>query len=192
MVDDCQTYAHIAYVLVEYFQIRDDEDRPLWMQIKSGDSNRRPGLDANNQICKLDRRTNPGDSDTDNSQIMHVIAPRPARPVRWPLFLRNLNPEHLSDPLLDEESLQQSSQVPMHRDELSLVDSAERKVLIETPKSQPDFLTAERITPTTHKYSIRTNKSRNHSVASTISPADVCPFHLTDLIDSPAPECDWI
>lgn len=156
MVDERKTYAHIARVLIGYFQIRHDEDRPLWTQIRPGNPLRRPG-----RFHDADERQM-GDCRTDDSHmdacaekttvVPHIVAPQPVRPVRWPLLLGDFEPEYLIQQGANGNGIELEGEIGMRCSQhngLAIFGNTERKALVHTPGSDCDFewQTAEMIIP---------------------------------------------
>lgn len=192
MVDDHETYAHIARVLVEYFQIRDDDDKPLWTKMIPGDLYRRPGKCLGEE--KNGYKAVGVDTVIKEGPSFYMTAPEPVHPVRWPLFLSDLKVHHFSpESMTDEES----DYEPWIEDEdLARLGNAEHRVQIETPQNLTEATTAEMIIPTESDYLIQTDESQDdappfHMFDLASSPADVGPFHLSDLLGLPV-EWNWV
>lgn len=188
MVDNRETYTHIARVLVEYLQIRDGEDKPLWTEIAPGDSYRRPGKCLGEE--KNENKDAGVDTAIEEGYLFYITAPGPVYPVRWPLFLSDLRVDHFSpESMTDEES---DYEPWRDQEDLARLGNAEHRVHIETVQNLTEAMTAEMIIPTESTYTIQTDESQDDAPPFDLaSPADVGPFHLSDLLDCPV-EWSWI
>lgn len=185
MVNNREPYAHIAHVLVEYLQIRDDENKPLWTQITPDDSIRRPGNytgkeESGNEVYELH-------ADNGEGSILYMLGPQPVRPVRWPFFESDPGVDYFSFGALTNEE-DSGSHYDACDDHLEICDlarlgNAEHRVHVERDQNLTEAMTAELITPIESAYLIQTDESQDDVPAFRLaSPVAVGPFHLSDLL----------
>lgn len=157
MVDERETNAHIARVLIDCFQIRDDDDEPLWTQIRPGNLQRRPGyihdVDADElQVCESECRADDSPSRVDahvhvctekTAMVSHIVSPQPVRPIRWPLLLEDFEPEYLIQQTVNGGKIQDEGEMISMRyskqNGLAILGNAERRALVHRPESDLDF-----------------------------------------------------
>lgn len=78
------------------------------------------------------------------------------------------------------------------QDGITLLGNAGHRVHIETPQPLTEAMTAELITPNDSDYQIQADVLQDDtSPFGLISPVDVGPFHLSDLLNFRV-KCDWL
>lgn len=195
MVDNDETYAQIARVLVEYFQIRDDEDKPLWTEMIPGDLYRRPGDSPSDDDEEIEDSAYETDTDIEEDDMFDFAASEPLVPAPKLCFLSDLlsaapfDPDFMTD---DEDECPLGGINRFKQDGITLLGNAEHSVHIATPQNLTEAMTAELITPMDSDYLIQTNELQDDTSAfGLVSPVDVGSFHLSDLLDVPI-EWDWL
>lgn len=156
MVNDRETYEHIAIVILEYLQVRDEDNNPLWTNLASGDIYRRPGdvededLEDEEFLFKGLPYESLHDETLANEPVLHIAAPQPILPSPWRLFLSDLelvlfvdeSPTDITDGSEDG-----SCASSYEDDELLLVRACHRAAarigIIEHPEARFRPMTAE-------------------------------------------------
>ncbi|KAJ5764506.1 hypothetical protein N7533_003187 [Penicillium manginii] len=87
LVDSGGTYGNVAKVVLQYYQIRGERYRPLWIDFLPGDPNLRPELEhapLHNSSSSGRHSQRPGILHIHNE--LTLFARKPIRRVRWPFW----------------------------------------------------------------------------------------------------------
>ncbi|KAJ5812099.1 hypothetical protein N7474_008400 [Penicillium riverlandense] len=176
LVDANETYAEIARTVMQHYQIRDDDKTPLWLTVDPGDANYRP-RDKQQQVNssrimreKLRKRQEASQQKVSTNHNgaghqpwYHIPAPRPARPINWPLFLSDLKLGHSLEGN-DEDVCGGEGGIHRRFDEdfirLGRV-KAKKTVIVEQPSSLAQPMSAELINPTQTDLEQQQNRKGN-------------------------------
>ncbi|KAJ5610510.1 Lipopolysaccharide-modifying protein [Penicillium lagena] len=162
LVDANETYAEIARFVMQHYQIRDDDKMPLWLNIDLGDANYRPRdrqREMNNSLIQREKlrerqeasqpklSTNP--KEVGHQPCYHIPAPRPARPIDWPLFLSDLKLSHsLEGNDEDERGEEGSTRRSFDESFIHLSSINPKKTVIsKQPRSLAQSMSAELVSP---------------------------------------------
>ncbi|KAJ5895205.1 hypothetical protein N7495_006896 [Penicillium taxi] len=133
MVDNGATHAEIAHTIMQHYQIRDHNDKPLWVDVKL---------------------QSPSSGDTGKPKARHSgheepwsPTSAPVRPTQWPLFLQDLNIDSSVENFCeesderDDESSRPRRSINFGEEDIPILDDERRIVLINNTGTQPKRMT---------------------------------------------------
>ncbi|CAL5873734.1 uncharacterized protein PFLUO_LOCUS8016 [Penicillium psychrofluorescens] len=162
-VDANETYAEIACLVMQHYQIRDDDKMPLWLNVDPGDANYRPldkQWEMNNSTIQREkprkrqetsqRKVSTNPNGIGRRPYSHIPAPRPARPTNWPLFLSDLQLGHSLEGNDEDEYGEEGSTRRRFGEDFIRLGSVKtnKAVIFEQSRFLAQPMSAELVSPT--------------------------------------------
>lgn len=163
LIDANETYAEITRLVMQHYQIRDDDKTPLWLNVDPGDANYRPSdkqREMNNSQIQREklrkrqeasqRKVSTYPNGVGHQPFYHVPAPRPARPMNWPLFLGDLKPGQSLEGNEEDECGEEGSTRRRFGEDFILLGSvkAKKTIVFEQPSCLAQPMSSELVSPT--------------------------------------------